>query len=90
MAIVGAGVSGLASALALAERGSRHRTDGVPQQIAFVETMIELAAAADTADQIAREIHWLNKMRTRGVLQRATEMLKRSSAVAPAAGLSPP
>jgi len=67
---------------------------GFLQQItAFVETKDrELAAASDTRiDQIAREIDSLSELRAQvGVLQRATEMLKRSSAVAPAAGLNPP
>jgi O-antigen chain-terminating methyltransferase len=66
---------------------------GFLQQItAFVETKDrELAATADTRiDQFAREIHSLNELRAQvGVLQRATEMLKRSSAVAAAAGLNP-
>jgi SAM-dependent methyltransferase len=57
------------------------------QQItAFVETKDrELAAAAGTRiDQVARHIDSLGELRTQvGVLQRATEMLKRSAAAAP-------
>jgi len=61
------------------------------QQITgFVETKDRelTAAAAARIDQIAREIHSLGELRTQvGVLQRATEMLKRSAA--PAAVLTP-
>jgi SAM-dependent methyltransferase len=59
------------------------------QQItAFVETKDrEIAAASGVRiDQIAREVDSLGELRTQvGVLQRATEMLTRSAAAAPAA-----